>query len=371
MEKTMIRLTCATLACALILSISPSFAESSVYHGERRTPEQQYQRGSVNQSVKKNNRVYKQEDSFFGKKEKNIRSLNSDRELSVSLETGYRTSQLKWNIAGNSAGTSPNILSELQWEDINGYQFEPKVEYTQKTGRLKGLNLQASLNKSITTSGKNQDSDYLSDDRADEFSRSNNSSDVGHAEGFSASIGYAFDFADDRRNTIARFTALVGYAQQNQQFAMRDGVQTLSAFGFPVPLGPFPGLRSSYDMELRMPFVGAELTTYFADTHHLKIRGRYTIGDYNGVGNWNLRSDFMHPKSFEQKADGSGFLLGAEYGWQMYPQTQLTVSANYNYFKTDHGTDTVYFSDGTIGRTRFNEAEWSSLSYLAGLNYRF
>lgn len=294
-----------------------------------------------------------------------VDTASKDYDLKVGVDAGYRTSELKWNIAGNLAGTSPNILSELKWRQINGYEFQPKVDFTQKTGKLKGLNLQASVNKSITTTGDNQDSDYAGDNRTGEFSRSNNDSDAGHAEGFSASIGYSFDFNDSHQRNLARFTALVGYAMQNQTFVMRDGVQTIPA------TGPYADLRSKYDMELRTPFIGAEITSNFSNIHHLKLRGQYARGTYDGTGNWNLRNDFNHPDSFKQSADGSGYSFTAEYGMQFSQHMQLTLSSTYNYFKTDSGVDTTYLANGTNASTRFNEARWRSINYMAGLNYKF
>lgn len=290
---------------------------------------------------------------------------NPDYDLNVGMETGYRTSDLKWNIAGTYAGTSPNVLSELQWKNVEGYEFQPKVDYTQKTGSLRGLNLQGSVNKSITTGGDNQDSDYAGDNRTSEFSRSNNDSDAGHSEGFKASVGYAFDFNDSRKKTLARFTALVGYAMQDQTFVLRDGNQTIPA------TGSFAGLRSSYNMEIRAPFIGAELTSNFSEHHHIKLRGEYMYGTYEGTGNWNLRGDLNHPDSYEQKANGNGYLVSAQYGWQFSPRTQFTLSSTYNYFKTNDGKDKVFFSNGTTGTTRLNEAKFQSIDYMAGLNYKF
>jgi hypothetical protein len=347
------------ITCCIFASASSSFAAPINYNNdkyqERIIPRSQYTSGTAKE--KTNGQITKKKPSrFFNSK---------DHELNIGLKTGYNSSELKWNIAGNTAGTSPNILSELKWQNIGAYKVEPKIEYTQKNGYLKGLNLQASVNKSITFTGDNQDSDYACDNRDCEFSRSNNSSDAGHSEGFSASIGYAFDFADDRKKTVARLTTLVGYSIQNQKFAMRDGFQTWPA------TGSFANLRSSYDMEWKAPFVGMELTGYFKNVHQLKIRAQYSKGSYNGTGNWNLRADFMHPNSFEHDADGNGFLFGAEYAWEFYPQLQFTLSSNYNYFKTDKGNDITFFSDGSVGQTRLNRVEWQSLDYMAGLNYRF
>lgn len=296
---------------------------------------------------------------------------NSNQELVIGIESGYRTSELEFNIASDPTGTAtPNILSELQWKKISGYEFQPKIEYTQKTGSLRGLHLEASANKSITTSGENQDSDYLGNNRTAEFSRSNNNSDAGHSEGFSAAIGYAFDFNGSNAKTLARFTTLIGYARQDQKVTMRNGNQTVSDYGFGAALGSFDGLRSSYSMNWAAPFIGAELTSNFG-SQHIKFRGQYFKGTYDATGNWNLRSDFAHPESFTHSADGDGFLLRAEYGWQFQPKWQLTISAGLSEFKTDAGTDVTHFSNGTNSSTRLNQAKWSSQSYMAGLNYIF
>lgn len=347
------------IVCCLFANIPAAFAESINYnipesHQQRLVPSNQYNNG--NARAVNNGRIAKEPPARF---------LGSpDYELNTGLEAGYRTSELKWNVGGDGV-TVPNILSELKWEDINGYVVKPSVEYTRKTGALKGLNLQASVNKSITASGKNQDSDYADNNRTAEFSRSNNSADAGHSEGFSASIGYAFNFSDSRSKNLTRFTALVGYAMQNQKFVIRDGFQTIPA------IGSFPDLRSSYDMELSMPFIGAELYSRFADVHSIELNAQISKGTYNGTGRWNLRTDFAHPVSFKQEADGHGFLVGAKYGWNIYPRTQFTLATNFNYFKATDGTDIVYLANGTTQQGGFREARFMSMDYLAGLNYNF
>lgn len=291
---------------------------------------------------------------------------SSDYDLNVGIEGGYRTSQLKFQIG--LANIIPTVISELRWKNNNGYEVQPSIEYTQKSGSLKGLNLQASVNKSMTTSGKNQDSDY---DLTGERSRSNNKADDGHAEGFSASIGYAFNFSGDRKKNLTRFTALVGYAMQNQRFVMGEGSQTVTSAGFP-PLGPFADQgKSSYDTEFSMPFVGADLYTQFADVHSLKISGKVSRASYNATGHWNQRPDLAHPDSFSDNADGWAYMAGAKYGWNFYPHMQLSLAANVNYFNATDGDTTTYLADGTSSNGKLRKVRFVSTDYLAGLNYTF
>jgi len=343
----------------LLASTQEAFAQMLDYsdptsHQQRVVPKRQYNNGSAR--AENNGRMVKGKSSKY--------TGNSDYDLDIGIEGGYRTSQLKWNIGGDGVSV-PNILSELEWENVNGYEVKPSIEYTRKTGSFKGINVQASVNKSITTSGKNQDSDYAGNNRTAEFSRSNNTSEAGHSEGFSASIGYAFNFSGNRKQNVARFTALVGYAMQNQKFVMHDGFQTIPA------TGAFPNLVSSYDMELSMPFVGADFYSQFADVHSIKLNTKIYRGTFNGTGHWNLRTDFAQPDSFTQEADGYGLIFGAKYGWNFYPDLKLTLATNLNYFKAKSGTDIVYFADGSTGESNFREVRFLSTDYLAGLNYSF
>lgn len=341
------------IALCLLAIVPEAFADTDyndpVIYQQRSVPRNQYNYG--NALAGNNGRITSEKPSRF---------RSSDYDLNFGIEGGYRTSQLKWSTGID--GIAPTVISQLEWKDVNGYEVQPSMEYTQKSGMLKGLNLQASVNKSMTTSGKNRDSDY---DITGEVSRSASNSDDGHSEGFSASIGYAFNFTGDRKKDVTRFTALVGYQLQNQKFADTDGNQIIPA------IGSFAGEHSTYEAEFSMPFIGADLYTEFADVHSLKISGKVSRASLNGTGGWNLRTDLAHPDSFTQDADGWAFMFGAKYGWTFYPDLKLTLAANLNYFKARDGNNRLYFADGTIGDIALRKVSYISTDYLAGLNYKF
>ena len=167
-------------------------------------------------------------------------------EVKTTLEFsgGYRTDNLDWNIAGNVNGTDPNVLSELTWSDLEIFQIGVGAKaLINKTFYLRG-----SLSFGWILDGDNQDSDYNGNDRTQEWSRSNNSSD-GNVSDASLGLGYQFKLASGR----FRLTPLVGYSYSAQYLNITDGVQTVSepslapAGVTPNPIGPFPGLDSSYD----------------------------------------------------------------------------------------------------------------------------
>jgi len=41
----------------------------------------------------------------------------ADSGISTALQLGYRADSLDWNIAGDTNGQNPNILSETQWTE--------------------------------------------------------------------------------------------------------------------------------------------------------------------------------------------------------------------------------------------------------------
>lgn len=93
--------------------------------------------------------------------------------------------------------------------------------------------------------------------------------------------------------------------------------------------------------------------------------------DYYGEGNWNLRSDLDHPKSFEHEADGYGLCLAAEWRIAVAAHWELTAAADYRNWTTDSGTDRKFWASGGTAVTRLNEVNWESTSLRIGAAYRF
>jgi hypothetical protein len=152
--------------------------------------------------------------------------------------TGYRDDTLNWNIAGMSDGTSPNILSELSWDNLHIWQIEGAGRVT----FAKRLRLEGSLGYGWIYKGDNQDSDYFGDDRTLEFSRSNNNSDGDNVYDWSVGVGYQYNLGEmaDLMVDELWMTFLGGYSHHEQNIRITDGFQTIPA------LGPFDGLNSTY-----------------------------------------------------------------------------------------------------------------------------
>lgn len=285
-------------------------------------------------------------------------------EVQMVFDAGYRRDDLDWNIAGDSSGHNPNVLSELTWDDLESWQ----VKFMGSMIIPNIVALRGYADYGWIFDGDNQDSDYLGDNKTYEFSRSNNKSDDGDVWDASLAVGYPFRW---NQAVIATFIPLVGYSKHEQNLKITDGYQTIP------PLGSFPGLNSSYDTEWKGPFLGidmrfkAGIPSNFAERFETYFTYEYHWADYHAKANWNLRDDLRHPKSFEHEADGTGWIIGGGVNFILQRHIALNFDINYQNWRATDGTDKVYFADGTTAKTRLNEVNWSTYAIGLGLQVSF
>ncbi len=279
------------------------------------------------------------------------------------LSTGHRVDDLDWNIAGDINGNNPNIISELTWEDLESFQ----LKMAGKTTFHQLFMLRGSLAYSWIFDGENQDSDYLGDDRTFEFLRSNNNSDEGNMRDASFGIGWQFTFG--RSDFV--MAPVIGYSYHEQNLTMTDGYQTIP------PSGPFSGLDSTYETEWKGPFIGLDFTFRRDEKSRIKpdietfLRIEYHIADFYAEADWNLRSDFAHPKSYEHEADGHGFILNTGIKFIFNYNWLLNVNLDYQNWSTDPGIIRFFNANGTTSMQQLNEVNWTSYAIMAGIEYHF
>ena len=302
----------------------------------------------------------------------------TDYKWQWTFNTGYRHDDLDWSIQGPTPSflTLPqrwsNLLSELTWQDLKSLQLEFGLERRFRSNfKLKG-----ELAYGLILDGKNQDSDYWGDNRTFEFSRSNNSADGGDTWDFSVGFGYEFLFASGRFGLVPLF----GLSYHGQDLTMTNGVQTVAAYGFEnlVSLGPFPGLNSTYNTDWYGPWTGLDFKIRTLKKDKKQLGHEFLLGieyhfyaEYYARANWNLRSDFAHPLSFEHEADGSGVILKGGYKYFLNVRWSLDFNGKYQKWETDPGTDRVFFSDGTMSETPLNEVNWESYALTFGVTCRW
>ncbi len=287
------------------------------------------------------------------------------RQVQAELQAavGYRHDNLDWNIAGSSSGTNPNILSELEWSDLQIVQVK-----LQGRAVVDGkFYIRGRVDFGWIVDGDNRDSDYAGDNRTSEFSRSINLSADDEVWDGSLGLGWAFTFGTD----YCRLAPMLGYSVHKQNLRITDGRQVIP------PTGSFAGLNSTYQARWNGPWIGFDL---IFNTPEQRKKGRetrflltaeYHWADYYAEADWNLRSDFQHPKSFEHDTTGSGLVLGLQWLFGFRFNWDFSLAGQYQKWHTDSGVDRVFLTDGSRAETMLNEVNWESVEITAGFNYRF
>ena len=280
---------------------------------------------------------------------------------------GQREGELRWNIASDASGNrTPNILSELTFADLSIFEVQGGVNIRFNHGILRNIRLEGNIKSGTNSDGLVTDSDYDGDNRTNEYSRSESNPDGSTTLDGKFILGYEMQWSEH-----IVITPLFGYRYNRQSLKMKEGVQILDTRPVALSLGPFSSqLNSAYEAEWNSAIFGLE-TQYRSQRHQLSLRLEYTLADYYAEANWNLRSDFAHPKSFAHWARGTGNNIEFRYQYNVSPSFSLWVSYRLEDWVTNEGDDTVYFSDGTKAGTQLNEVVWESNAKSAGFSLNF
>jgi hypothetical protein len=261
---------------------------------------------------------------------------------------GYRIQDLRWSIAGNSAGQSPNIYSELKWRRVGGVSVDAAVRYG--LGRrwvFFGEGLRA-----FTSRGRVADKDY----------GANNRTDNTYNGDFAGSGGYSYSlaFGAGYRLPLGKFFELVpavGYGVNAQHLTITD------------PGGLFTFLNSDYTTSWYGPLVRASV--FWRPGRQWRISGVVTYHQvgYRAKADWNLIADFDHPVSFRHRADGFGAEGELGVGYQVWRRLEVFVAVNGFSWGTGTGIDELYRASGPAQQTQLNEVVMIGASIRAGVRW--
>ena len=288
---------------------------------------------------------------------------------SLDVGLGYRSDQLDWNIAGNMAGENPNIRSELSWSDlaVSQLQLAGQLEFAEVPLIKQNLAVRANIFVGKIWSGTVRDSDYAADNRTNEYSRSVSDSDKGMTADISGAVGPIFEF---EKIQGLRVTPLIGYGFNMQELTMTNGEQVVTSTGT-RELGHIPGLDSSYTAYWYGPWLGATVNYLVNERLTLALGLEYHWVDFFAQADWNLRSEFEHPVSFEHEARGSGIVWNFNGSYQLSEKWSWLLNATIQNWTTRGGSDRTFLAAGTVGKTRLNEVNWDSYALTTGVSYQF
>lgn len=297
-----------------------------------------------------------------------LAQLINKSEIDGTVLNSIRRDELQWSIAGNSGGANPDIRSELTWSDVHSYQVT--MEGRALINRM--VYLRGALDYGLIQSGRVRDSDYNSDDRHDEYSRSISHSSGDQVWDLSFGVGYPFLFAKNR----LLIAPLLGYSYHVQNLRITDGTQVMTWPSGP-PLGSLDGLDSTYRAQWMGPWLGCDLRYRIErvptanQPMELGLSLEIHRTEYDAEANWNLRSDLDHPTSFEHEADGMGYSFTTEWLIELAMQWEAAVRFRYQHWQTDSGTDRIHYATGATGTHQLNEVEWTTKSFMLGVTYHF
>ena len=264
---------------------------------------------------------------------------------------GVQQSRFDWSIAGNAAGNSPNVLSELIWKNIKGPSFGLDIKY-HITDRfsIKATNQYSSISK-----GEAEDTDYADDNRQSAFYFDLLNANKGYLYHADLQLSYQLlKFGQFNINPIA------GLSYQQQKFYLLESANNPDS----------KGLNSTYGARYKGFDFGAELV--------LKMQ-KFSIGatvlggfyTYSAKANWNLIPDFAKPISFTHKANS--FSLSGDINLAVPLNKSLRIDVDYkiNNINTYSGVDKAYFNSRSTEETQFNGANFRKNAVLLGLNISF
>ncbi|PCJ20824.1 MAG: hypothetical protein COB04_03905 [Gammaproteobacteria bacterium] len=289
-------------------------------------------------------------------------------QLTFGTNVARRVGDLVWSIASDNSGLrTPNVLSELSHEDLEMNELEVDFQVRFKKGFLKSFLLESRLRYGKVAHGQTQDSDYHGNDRTVEFSRSLSSNTGDYAADYSFAFGYQF-FPQQWVN----FNLLFGYSKHEQFIRIEDAVQNIATVSETPPLGPLDDLNTTYQATWEGAWIGAQALVNLGPLQ-FNWRFEHHNANYYAEANWNLRSSFAHPRSFEHITEGQGNVvdLGVSYGVPLSRGGKLFFDTvvRTQWWVTSAGLDRVFLSNGNIVTTRLNEVDWRSRSLSIGVHY--
>jgi hypothetical protein len=272
------------------------------------------------------------------------------QKLSLTVTTGYARQDLKWSIAGNLAGESPNIYSELQWKKIGGQSVAAALEWN----IWKKLLLMADYSHTFINTGTVADNDYNGDNRTN----------VIYNELFNADKGYLGDWS------IGTGYKLIGKNRFYLNVYAGYGVSTQSLYILDRT-GNFPDLNSTYKANWKGPFVKTAVEFDLTSKFLVSMAFTYNQVNYNATADWNLIQTFQHPVSYRHTAKGFGIDGDLRLKYALYKNMAVQAGGGYYLWQTGNGIDELFLSNGKTNTTQLNKVDRTGYSFTAGMTFTF
>jgi outer membrane protease len=275
--------------------------------------------------------------------------IAQDKNISIytSVSSGFATEKFSWNIAGNLLGENPNVLSELQWNNLTGIVFKAEVNFIYK--EKFGLNVNfSSINYN---NGDARDTDYNKDNRQEiVFDALLNGSTSTNKKFL---IGINYSFKNEFNNWF--FIPELGYINQTSNYKLTDDSNPL--------------LNSNYNTNWTGLYAGFTTKHNFND-YFVSVNVVYNQLDYIAEAEWNLIDIFKQPLSFVHNAKGYMLSGSVKIGYNLNKKTALFFEFLHQKQSTGKGVEILYLKDNTTKKTRVNDVSGNNNLFTLGVKYQ-
>lgn len=277
------------------------------------------------------------------------REMKSTLSIGVKPFFAIHKNNIQYSISGNIDGTSPNILSDLSWKNVNSAVYGGEI-----TAGINHFSIEGRYSYGTTYGGDVSDIDYAEDNRNGVFSEQYLSSNIGTIKEIRIFPAYHFF----RRSHIS----LLAYPafQVTKQLLYLVNKVTKDHQDY------IDDLQSSYQYNSRV--VGAGLKM-FAGWDKFSLVTRVNAGKlfYEASGNWNLRRDLEHPVSYSHKARGKSIAFEIENRYHLTKSIICFFEYSFLSQKSRKGVDKLFRQDKEPYETLLNETARSQYAFQVGI----
>lgn len=260
----------------------------------------------------------------------------------------FDVSNLRWSIAGNEEGQSPNILSELDFKSVNSLGYFLEFRYSP----IQRLEIFAYYQNNKVVSGKGTDVDYAGDNRTNPIYDLSFVSDIGRLNIIKVGVRTPF-----LKINATDFLAGVNYLDNSQDFYI---------------LSPDENeLRSTYKTKMSGIQLGLMTDTKLTSNLSAFLSFGFTSVTYRAKADWNLRDVFKHPLSFLQTSNGIDLDGSLKLRYQINSVFSVMAVGSYFRTKVHKGTDTAFLISNVDVSTQFNGAVNTRYGAMLGINVLF
>lgn len=267
--------------------------------------------------------------------------------MDISITNGIALGDFTWSIAGNINGTNINVLSELNWYDLTGYQLGG--EYNLFFSNKIGVSLQSAT--AFYTEGLATDTDYTAPNKQNIDFYAKHRGKKSYAHNSDLKIKYVF-FKKEHLTIVPE----IGLSYINHLYRLRDDILL--------------DLNTTYKTFWYGINVGSSFAFHISDKTDICAGISYQQLNYYATANWNMSYQLQNPKSFTHTAKGYGIKPSILYKVHLSKVLSIFVNWKYYYFSTGKGVEKNYLTDGTTVIQRFNDGTGEQQSFLIGLTFK-